>query len=1011
MGKPKPMDSVPILNHNNKKDQQKTTKKGVNVCSWNIRRGLLIREEELKSIIKSNSLNVIFLVETDTNSVNTETDYKILGFRTLIQMKESPNDLTRVVCLIDEKMSDYVIIRSDLSSKDFPSLWIEMENACGKNILCGGFYREWAPKGDKSIDAQVKSMQKFTSQIELATKENKSLIILGDANLCNIRWDSPGFLHRRISEELRETLTQCGLTSLSLGITYTADRLSDDGSEITSALDHIYVSEELRPNMDFYKLDNSATDHLPIVACMDLTAKTKTNAGQKTIRKRSMKDFTKTRWIDCLRNRDWSRVAELVDVNKKTKEFTNQINEALDECAPYKLFKVRQNFKPGLSETAKQLIKERDLTRKKISTANNSEKPSLKARYKQLRNRTIAQIRNDTVQRNGEKIAKARNEGETWKIVNEIIKPKAQVTIVINGPNGEISKEQEVADAFNIYFVNKISNLKEKIDPNLIRDPLENVREKMRNRNLSLKIKPVTAGAVKKLMKRMAKKKSKGNDGIPQDCLLLGQDVIAGPLTDVINTSISSGVFPEQWKEAIVVPILKKGDSKDTKNYRPVSCLPAASKVLEKVVCEQLTRFAEVHNLLPNNQHGFRAQRSTMTALSSMQKEWIRNTEEGLTTGILVWDLSSAFDTLDIDLLLEKLAIYGADELALNWFRSFLTNRTQRVRIGSSLSAPLSLVSGVPQGGILSPIVFTIYTADMELWLKKNSKLFNFADDTTTDTKGKDATKMKSSLEEDATQVLQFMASNGLIANQSKTEFMVLNEKDKTSPVLKSLVVGEVTVQRTSHTKLLGVIIEETQEWSEHFTILKSSLNQRLFIIRRIARQIPRSKLMNIVHSLWMSKLRYGLQLCIKVRLTDTDTTTNANKTLQQTQNRMLRAINGTKIKDRVSTKLMLKKFDLLSVNQLAAKIKLIEVWKSINETGFPLTLDPYKPHNTDQSRDLRQKPNRVFDDTCRLHKSESSFHIDAARLWNAAPTAIKCATSLSIAKKVIVNFCKSLPV
>jgi hypothetical protein len=97
------------------------------------------------------------------------------------------------------------------------------------------------------------------------------------------------------------------------------------------------------------------------------------------------------------------------------------------------------------------------------------------------------------------------------------------------------------------------------------------------------------------------------------------------------------------------------------------------------------------------------------------------------------------------------------------------------------------------------------------------------------------------------------------------------------------------------------------------------------------------------------------------------------------THNRMLRAING--MKDRVSTKSMLNKFDLLSVNQLEAKIKLIEVWKSINETGFPLTLDSYKPHNTDQSRNLRQKPNRVFDDMCRLHKSESSFHIDEARL------------------------------
>ena len=133
------------------------------------------------------------------------------------------------------------------------------------------------------------------------------------------------------------------------------------------------------------------------------------------------------------------------------------------------------------------------------------------------------------------------------------------------------------------------------------------------------------------------------------------------PLTEVINSSIKQGAFPEQWKEAIVVPLLKKGDPKDPKNYRPVSCLPAASKVLEKVVCVQLTRYAEVHGLLPNNQHGFRTQRSTMTALSSMQKEWVRNTEEGLTTGILVWDLSAAFDTLDIELLLNKLAIYGAD--------------------------------------------------------------------------------------------------------------------------------------------------------------------------------------------------------------------------------------------------------------------------------------------------------------------------------------------------------------
>jgi len=985
--------------------------KRVKIGSWNVRRGLLIREEELRSLIRTNKLNVIFLVETDTNAVNEESDYQIEGFKTLVQNKKEASDLTRIICLIDNGLADHLVIREDLSSKDFPSLWIELVNDTGRNVLCGGFYREWAPKGEKSISAQVTSMKIFTRQIETATQENKSILIMGDANLCNLKWDTQGYVYRKISDELRDTLTQCGLSENKLGITYTADRIAEDGSEITSALDHVYRSQDLVKNTESFKLQSSATDHLPVVTVINMTVKTQTGRVKEgtMIRKRSMRDFTQTRWIDCLRNRDWTGISNLTDVNEKTAELTNQINLALDECAPYKRFKLRKNFRPGLSEKAKQMICERNRIRKEIATAKSSERSALKTKYKQIRNRTITQIRNDTIKRNGERIAGAKNEGETWKVVNEIIKPRSDNTITINGPEGEISDEQDVADTFNTFFIKKVADLKDKIDPNLRRDPLEKIRRKTKDMNLSLKIKAVTQRKVEKLMKKMKKKKSKGNDGIPQDCLLLGQEVLTGPLTEIINASITSGIFPDQWKEAIVVPILKKGDPKETKNYRPVSCLPAASKVLEKVVCEQLTRFAEVHKLLPNNQHGFRAQRSTMTALSSMQKEWIKNTEEGLMTGVLVWDLSAAFDTLDIDVFIEKLNIYGADSTTQEWFKSYLENRTQRVRIGGALSAPLKLVSGVPQGGILSPIVFTLYTADMELWLQ-SSKLFNFADDTTTDTKGTEARTIKKNIETDALNVLQFMASNGLVANQSKTEFLMLNDKGKSGTVLEEVIVGNATVKRTSHTKLLGIVIEETQEWPIHFANLEKSLNQRLFLIRRIARQIPQNKLMGIVHSLWISKLRYGLQLCTKIRLNESDKTQENMKSLQRTQNRMLRAIDGTKIKDKISTSSMLQKFGLLSINQLAAKIKLIEGWKIVNNEEYPLSLDPYNRKREEISHYLRTQPNRIFNDTSKLSKSESSFHLDTARLWNNSPSAVRDATSLPMAKSAIDIYCKSLP-
>ena len=173
-----------------KTDQnQKISNTGLNVCSWNIRRGLVIRESELKNIIHTNSLGLIFLVETDTYAINQEEDYQIPGFKTLVQKKKDTNSPTRIICLVDKKLASRALIRQDLTSADFPSIWLELENTNQKNMIIGGFYREWSPGGVKSIKAQVEAMRVFTNQIEQAAAENKNIIILGDANLCSIKWN------------------------------------------------------------------------------------------------------------------------------------------------------------------------------------------------------------------------------------------------------------------------------------------------------------------------------------------------------------------------------------------------------------------------------------------------------------------------------------------------------------------------------------------------------------------------------------------------------------------------------------------------------------------------------------------------------------------------------------------------------------------------------------------------------------------------------------------------------
>ena len=207
-----------------------------------------------------------------------------------------------------------------------------------------------------------------------------------------------------------------------------------------------------------------------------------------------------------------------------------------------------------------------------------------------------------------------------------------------------------------------------------------------------------------KAIRGLKPKKSSGLDGLSQELLKSISSVVTQPLKIIINTSIRTGTFPSSWKSSKTIPILKKGDPTQTSNYRPVSCLPASSKVLESVVLAQLSSYFEENDLLPLQQHGFRANRSTTSGLASMVAEWSKAYEAGQTTGVLLWDLSSAFDTIDVNLLCKKLGIYGVAERTVGWFKSFLMAREQRVQIGDSTSQMQTISVGCPQSSLLSPL-------------------------------------------------------------------------------------------------------------------------------------------------------------------------------------------------------------------------------------------------------------------------------------------------------------------
>ena len=324
-------------------------------------------------------------------------------------------------------------------------------------------------------------------------------------------------------------------------------------------------------------------------------------------------------------------------------------------------------------------MKERDSLRLSGKNLSPVEKAVQHEKFKRLRNRVNSMIKADVIKYNEERITKADDINEVWKVVSDIATPRVEAKMTLKENGKIIENESEVAEILNDFFITKIKDLKSSIDPQMKEDPIQRLEKKLANNSNTFRFKLVSEDTVQKTINSLKQKRSAGADDLTQQQLKHGAENLTGPLTKIINKSLSEGIFPSIWKQAIVTPILKKGDAQDKTNYRPVSCLMVLSKVLEKIVCSQITEYMETNKLIPDNQHGFRKGRSTMTALSDIQQEWTKNTDDKFITGILLWDLSAAFDTLSADIFCKKLKVYGFDQNSINWFMSFLTGRSQKV--------------------------------------------------------------------------------------------------------------------------------------------------------------------------------------------------------------------------------------------------------------------------------------------------------------------------------------------
>ena len=764
---------------------------------------------------------------------------------------------------------------------------------------------------------------------------------------------------------------------------YQLSQLIDEATRITmttsSLIDHI-VTNTPEKISDSGVIHTGISDHSLVFAIRKISVIRK---QENTVEIRNMKNFDEEKFVAELLKQHWEYVYFFAeDPNAMWEMWKKLFLEVLDKHAPLQHKKIRSKKVSWITSDIKKLIFARDkLKRKAILT--NLENDWLN--YKTTRNKVNIELRNAKKDYYSSKIAGQKFDPKrAWKSINNLLgrqnKPTVVNELILDQNN--FTSPKDIAEGFNDYFSNIGPNLASKIDSSNY-----NFETYVKNgKSEFAAFQPVTVSHVCRLLLGLSGNKATGIDKISCKIIKKAAPIISDSLTLIFNQAITLSSFPDEWKMAKVVPLYKNGQRNIPGNYRPISVLPAISKIMERILYDQLYDYLTKFELLSDSQFGFRKFHSTASALLDCTNDWYVNLDRKMFNLVVLIDLKKAFDTVDHQILLRKLELYGIKGQALTLLKSYLTNRKQKCQIKNSFSSERLIKCGVPQGSILGPLFFLLYVNDLPQCLNKTKPCL-FADDTNLTASGDSITDVEIAANSDLENLRKWLIANKLSLNVAKTEFMLIGSKQKISNSHPNVVIENKQIKQVYECKTLGVTVDQHLSWKSNIENICKKITAGISAIRRVKPFVDKETLISIYNAI----VRPYFDYCCEVWDVFGET---QSKRLQKLQNRAARIILN--MSNDVNHSIALCELGWEPLKTLRKKAKAKMMYKVLNKMG-PKSLTnlfSYKCEKTNYH--LRDISTGLCLPKHRSNNMKNSFMYNGAKLWNSIPKEIRESKSLS---------------